>query len=87
MLQQIITNKIAKNEPVHLALIELKKVYDFVPPNEKDLLLRCSTSQLLFKILMELTLKPWKWKSEAMGVPIKNDYRYTLSFTRNLTPI
>lgn len=46
----------------------------------KGLLQGCSTSPTLFKIYLEHTLKKWKQKCGGMGVPVRDDYLYTLSF-------
>lgn len=46
----------------------------------KGLLQGCPTSPTLFKIFLENTLKNWKQKCQGMGVPIRDEYLYTLCF-------
>ncbi|KAF2894890.1 hypothetical protein ILUMI_11284 [Ignelater luminosus] len=40
----------------------------------------CLTSPTQFKIYIEETLKLWKRKCEGMGISIREDFIYTLSF-------
>lgn len=46
----------------------------------KGLLQGCPISPTLFKIYLEKTLKNWKRGCEGMGVPVRNEHLYTLSF-------
>lgn len=38
------------------------------------------TSPMFFKIFLEQAFKPWKTKCEGIGILVRDDYTYALSF-------
>lgn len=46
----------------------------------KGLIQGCSTSPTLFKIFIKHALRIWKIKCKGMGVPVRGNHVYTLSF-------